>query len=30
MRLNAFRRRIGLARQSLTSALDKLLRVDLI
>jgi adenosylhomocysteine nucleosidase len=30
MRLNAFRRRIGLARQSLTSALDKLLRADLI
>lgn len=30
MRLNAFRRRIGLARQSLTSALDQLLRVDLI
>jgi adenosylhomocysteine nucleosidase len=30
LRLNAFRRRIGLARQSLTSALDKLLRVDLI
>jgi adenosylhomocysteine nucleosidase len=29
-RLNAFRRRIGLARQSLTSALDQLLRVDLI
>jgi adenosylhomocysteine nucleosidase len=30
MRLNAFRRRIALARQSLTNALDKLLRVDLI
>ena len=30
MRLNAVRRRIGFARQSLTSALDKLLRVDLI
>jgi adenosylhomocysteine nucleosidase len=30
VRLNAFRRRIGLARQSLTSALDKLLHVDLI
>ena len=30
MRLSAFRRRIGIARQSLTSALDKLLRVDLI
>lgn len=30
MRLNAFRRRVALARQSLTSALDKLLRVDLI
>ncbi len=30
IRLNAFRQRIGLARQSLTSALDKLLRVDLI
>ena len=30
MRLNAFRRRITLARQALTSALDKLLRVDLI
>ncbi len=30
MRLNAFRQRVGLARQSLTSALDKLLRVDLI
>lgn len=29
-RLNAFRRRIGLARQSLTSALDQLLRVDLL
>ncbi len=29
-RLNAFRRRIALARQSLTSALDQLLRVDLI
>lgn len=30
MRLNAFRRRIALARRSLTNALDKLLRVDLI
>ncbi len=30
VRLNAFRQRIALARQSLTSALDKLLRVDLI
>ena len=30
MRLNAFRQRVALARQSLTSALDKLLRVDLI
>jgi adenosylhomocysteine nucleosidase len=30
MRLNAFRRRIELARQSLTLALDQLLRVDLI
>ncbi|HEX7515850.1 MAG TPA: hypothetical protein VF345_01040 [Chthoniobacterales bacterium] len=30
MRLNAFRQRAALARQSLTSALDKLLRVDLI
>jgi adenosylhomocysteine nucleosidase len=30
MRLNAFRRRIAHARQSLTNALDKLLRVDLI
>jgi hypothetical protein len=30
LRLNAFRRRIALARQSLTSALDKLLRVDLL
>jgi len=30
MRLNAFRRRIALARQSLTNALDRLLRVDLI
>jgi adenosylhomocysteine nucleosidase len=29
-RLNAFRQRIALARQSLTSALDNLLRVDLI
>jgi adenosylhomocysteine nucleosidase len=29
LRLNAFRRRIGLARQSITSALDQLLRVDL-
>jgi adenosylhomocysteine nucleosidase len=29
-RLNAFRRRIGLARQSLTSALEQLLRVDLL
>jgi adenosylhomocysteine nucleosidase len=29
-RLNAFRRRIGIARQSLTSALDQLLRLDLI
>lgn len=29
-RLNAFRRRIALARRSLTNALDKLLRVDLI
>jgi nucleoside phosphorylase len=30
MRLNAFRRRIGLARQSLTSALDQLLRAGLV
>lgn len=30
IRLNAFRQRIALARQTLTSALDKLLRVDLI
>jgi uridine phosphorylase len=30
LRLNAFRRQIALARQSLTSALDQLLRVDLI
>ena len=30
IRLNAFRRRIALARRSLTNALDKLLRVDLI
>jgi hypothetical protein len=30
VRLNAFRQRIALARQSLTAALDKLLRVDLI
>ena len=30
MRLNAFRQRVALARQSLTSALDTLLRVDLI
>jgi nucleoside phosphorylase len=30
VRLNAFRQRVALARQSLTSALDKLLRVDLI
>jgi nucleoside phosphorylase len=30
MRLNAFRQRVARARQSLTSALDKLLRVDLI
>jgi adenosylhomocysteine nucleosidase len=30
MRLNAFRQRIAFARQSLTSALDNLLRVDLI
>lgn len=30
IRLNAFRQRIALARQSLTSALDKLLRVDLL
>jgi adenosylhomocysteine nucleosidase len=30
MRLNAFRQRVALARQSLASALDKLLRVDLI
>jgi adenosylhomocysteine nucleosidase len=30
MRLNAFRRRIGLARQSLTSALDKLLRAEVV
>jgi adenosylhomocysteine nucleosidase len=30
IRLNAFRRRIALARQTLTSALDKLLRVDLL
>jgi len=30
MRLNAFRRRVALARQSLTSALEKILRVDLI
>jgi nucleoside phosphorylase len=29
-RLNAFRQRVALARQSLTSALDKLLRIDLI
>ena len=29
-RLNAFRRRVALARRSLTSALDQLLRVDLI
>lgn len=29
MRLNAFRQRVALARQSLTSALDKILRVDL-
>ena len=29
-RLNTFRQRVGLARQSLTSALDQLLRVDLI
>ena len=28
VRLNAFRQRVALARQSLTSALDKLLRVD--
>jgi len=30
IRLNAFRQRIALARQALTNALDKLLRVDLI
>jgi nucleoside phosphorylase len=30
MRLNAFRQRVALARRSLASALDKLLRVDLI
>lgn len=30
MRLNAFRQRVAFARQSLTSALDKTLRVDLI
>jgi nucleoside phosphorylase len=30
MRLNAFRKRVALARQSLTSALESLLRVDLI
>lgn len=30
MRLNTFRKRIALARQALTNALDKLLRVDLI
>ena len=30
MRLNAFRQRVALARQSLASALDRLLRVDLI
>jgi nucleoside phosphorylase len=30
MRLNIFRQRVALARRSLTSALDKLLRVDLI
>ena len=30
MRLNAFRKRVALARQSLTSALEKILRVDLI
>jgi adenosylhomocysteine nucleosidase len=30
LRLNAFRQRVALARKSLTSALDKLLRVDLI
>lgn len=30
VRLNAFRQRIALARQSLTSTLDKLLRIDLI
>lgn len=30
MRLNAFRQRIAFARQSLTSALEKILRVDLI
>ena len=30
LRLNAFRQRVVLARQSITSALDKLLRVDLI
>lgn len=30
LRLNAFRQRIALARQALTNALDKLLRVDLI
>ena len=29
-RLNAFRQRVALARQSLTSALEKILRVDLI
>jgi hypothetical protein len=30
MRLNAFRRRIALARRTLTSALEKILRADLI
>lgn len=30
MRLNAFRQRVTFARQSLTSALDKILRVDLV